>query len=79
MEQATVEGLAAQLRSTPLESERVDIWVAADATFGGAPVPDSPTGVVAAVLVDAAFAAGLWRGGAAPGEGGATYHFTRES
>lgn len=77
MTTTTVEELARQIRSTPADAARLDLWVPDDATLRGEAVPPNPTGLVSAILVDVALGAGLWPDGATAGEGGSTYHFTR--
>jgi hypothetical protein len=79
MSPVTIEALADEIRAVPEDSATFDIWVADEATFGGVPLPSSPTGIAAAILTDAALFVGLWPAGSSAAEGGVEYHFRRRS
>jgi hypothetical protein len=71
----TLEAVQAQLRTAG--ADRVDLWVPDHLTHAGAPIPDQPTGLAAALLLDTALDVGLQPDGATPGPGGTTFHYRR--
>jgi hypothetical protein len=72
---SSVEELVAMIRSYRAGSGLVEVWVSDRITMGGRPVPAEPTGMVAAVLTDAALAVGLWPVGARLADGGRVFRF----
>jgi hypothetical protein len=54
-----------------------ELLVPDDVTLGGRPVPEIPTGVIAALLTDAALGSGLSPAGWTSGLGGQKWKFTR--
>jgi hypothetical protein len=73
----SVEGLCDELRRRAATGGSCDLWVPDALTIGGAPVPDDPTGMATALILDTALSLDLWPQGFTEGEGGRTYHYTR--
>ncbi|WP_229067826.1 hypothetical protein [Actinoplanes sp. DH11] len=75
-EARAVEALREELRRLAAgPGERVDLWVPAELTIGGAPEPTDRTGLGMALIVDTALSLGLWPDGFTEGTGGRTYHY----
>ncbi len=74
-EAPTVEALCAELRERAGTDSRVDLWVPDELTMNGAPLPENPTGLGMALVVDTALSLGLWPDGFTEGAGGRTYHY----
>jgi hypothetical protein len=75
-EAPTVEALCAELRERAGTGSRVDLWVPDELTMNGVPLPENPTGLAMALVVDTALSLGLWPDGFTEGAGGRTYHYT---
>jgi hypothetical protein len=76
LEAASVEGLVGMIKAHP-RGESAEVWVPdQQVTMGGVPVPQQPTGIVEAVLTDAALAIGLWPDGVVVADGGRILRFT---
>jgi hypothetical protein len=71
----SLEALQAQLRTA--STTRVSLWVPEHLTYAGAPIPDQPTGLAAALLLDTALDVGLQPDGTSPGLHGTTFHYRR--
>jgi hypothetical protein len=74
----SVEALRDRLRLAADGGEDVDLWVPDRLTLLGKPVPEHPTGIVAALLTDTALGLGLFPHGTTAGPGGSTFHFRRD-
>jgi hypothetical protein len=70
-----VEALCEELRERAGTEGRVDLWVPDELTMNGVPLPEHPTGLAMAVIVDTALSLGLWPDGFTEGAGGRTYHY----
>ncbi|MCG5437215.1 hypothetical protein [Micromonospora foliorum] len=71
----SVEALCDELRRRAGSGHQIDLWVPDDLSLGGAAVPEEPTGIAMAIIVDTALSLGLWPEGFTQGVGGRTYHY----